>query len=212
MSNTISAAAAPSKRGRPSISRIDRNTIVEAALEIVDAEGPRALNLRRLAKALELDSPSSLYNYFKNKDELELALARHIVAKVRPPKTARIEWRTWVVDAAAAYHLTLLHHPKAIPLILELQPRTFGSQVFEFASQLMLDDGVASEDVEALFRAFEALAAGSAWNTAVKSGSTASHTAIDALDEQELDRWFRKACQALAEGLTPAYRSAGGGA
>lgn len=191
--------AAASKRGRPSVARADRESIVVAALKIVDADGPQALNMRRLARELNLDSQGSIYNYFKSKGEVEFAVAQHIVADIRSPKiTAGLDWQAWVIDAAAAYHRTLLQHPNAISLILELQPRTFGARVFAFAEKLMLDQGIAEQKVEDLFLAIQSLAAGSAWNAKVAANGAASGAERGAEpDQAALDRWFRRTCTIL---------------
>lgn len=191
-------AAAP-KRGRPSVARADRESIVAAALKIVDADGPEALNMRRLARELNLDSQGSIYNYFKSKRDVEFAVARYIVADIRPPTiTSNLDWRSWVIDASAAYHLTLLQHPNAISLILELEPRTFGSRVFAFAEKLMLDQGISKEAVEDLFLAIQSLAAGSAWNAKVATnGATSDQERGSEPDMQALDNWFRRTCMVL---------------
>lgn len=190
--------AAASKRGRPSVARADRESIVAAALKIVDADGPQALNMRRLARDLNLDSQGSIYNYFKSKSEVEFAVAQHVVADIRSPKiTSGLDWRAWVIDAAAAYHRTLLQHPNAISLILELQPRTFGSRVFAFAEKLMLDQGIPEQKVEDLFLAIQSLAAGSAWNAKVANGGASGPEQRAAPDPAALDAWFRRTCTIL---------------
>jgi AcrR family transcriptional regulator len=58
---------------------LTRLRIVELALEIIDAEGLDALNMRRLASAAGV-KPMSLYHHYSNKEAILLAVAESISA------------------------------------------------------------------------------------------------------------------------------------
>ncbi|WP_165350411.1 TetR/AcrR family transcriptional regulator [Xylanimonas protaetiae] len=79
----------PSRRGpRPTLS-VDR--IVEAAIELADAEGIGAVSMARVGKALGV-TPMALYRHVSNKDELLARLADTIAAD--PPVIPEdIGWR-----------------------------------------------------------------------------------------------------------------------
>ncbi|MGW2086499.1 TetR/AcrR family transcriptional regulator [Streptomyces sp. NPDC001880] len=52
---------------------LSQETIVEAALRILDSEGPRQLSMRRLAKELSI-TPMALYHHVRDRHELLLLL------------------------------------------------------------------------------------------------------------------------------------------
>jgi AcrR family transcriptional regulator len=63
-----------------------REAIVQAAEEIIETEGPEALNMRAVAERIDY-SASNLYEYFSSKEELLVAVVRealtHITMHVR---------------------------------------------------------------------------------------------------------------------------------
>ena len=79
----------PPRRGpRPTLS-VDR--IVEAAIELADAEGIAAVSMARLGKALGV-TPMALYRHIDGKDELLARLADSI-ATATPPIPPGTGWR-----------------------------------------------------------------------------------------------------------------------
>ncbi|MGW8376739.1 TetR family transcriptional regulator [Streptomyces sp. ODS28] len=70
------------KRRRPTRSGVvlSAETIVGKALELIDAQGDEALTVRRLGAALGAD-PSAVYRYFRNTDDLLLAVADRLIAE-----------------------------------------------------------------------------------------------------------------------------------
>src|SRR4051812_35412169 len=64
--------------------RLSRERILDAALALVDRDGPSALSMRRIAQELDV-WPMSLYRYFRDKDELLEALAETAVGEIAQP-------------------------------------------------------------------------------------------------------------------------------
>lgn len=94
---------------------MDRRTIVEAALSLLDEVGLDRLTVRRLAERLEVKSPA-LYWHFRNKQELLDQLAEHLRAPHSPP--ARDEdWRTWIARRAREQRALLLEHRDAARVV-----------------------------------------------------------------------------------------------
>jgi len=93
-------------------SRLSREGIVAAAIELADRDGLAALSMRRLAQHLSVDA-MSIYYHVKDKDALLAAMANAVVAKI-PVKASRSG--SWTDDARelimAARH-TMLSHPWA---------------------------------------------------------------------------------------------------
>lgn len=97
---------------------LTRERIVTAALQIVDTEGMRALSMRRLGTALQVD-PSSIYYHVPNKSALYDLVMDAVMSELDlsgddPQATAEER----VLLGVNAFAAALLAHPHAIPLIL----------------------------------------------------------------------------------------------
>jgi AcrR family transcriptional regulator len=99
---------------------LGRTVIVAAAVTVADAEGVRALSMRRLARSLGYEV-MSLYNHVANKDELLSSMVEAVVAEVDPadPDGPPLEAvRTMAVATRGA----LGRHPWAAELWLRYLP------------------------------------------------------------------------------------------
>jgi AcrR family transcriptional regulator len=141
-----------------------RFTVAEigaAALEIVDRQGLEGLSMRSLANALGT-GPMTVYNYVKNRDELEELVAEAIIGDVKlPAKSA--DWRADTAALATALWHGVRRHPNAIPLVLTR--RTLSSSSYAGADRLieaMGRGGLVGVDLLAAFRAVLSLIMGSA--------------------------------------------------
>src|ERR1700704_1331822 len=73
-------------------SDLSRSAIVERALSVMDAEGPDAVTIRRIAQEFGV-TPMALYWHVANKDELLAAMGDALLADVVPPP-ATGSWST----------------------------------------------------------------------------------------------------------------------
>ncbi|MFC5803598.1 TetR/AcrR family transcriptional regulator [Streptomyces formicae] len=104
---------------RPRKPLLSRDRIVGAASALVDAEGLEAVSTRRLAAELGVSGPS-LYNHFRNKDEILDAVADAVSAKVDLSMFDECDardWRTALHDWALSYRAALADHPHLVPLL-----------------------------------------------------------------------------------------------
>ena len=93
-------AAPVSRRNRPAKPALSLESIVDAALVILDADGLEAVSMRRVAQALDT-GPASLYVYVANRDELLALLLDRVAAEVRlPAPDDERPWRERLVDLA----------------------------------------------------------------------------------------------------------------
>lgn len=77
----MSTAAAPGTRTpRKGRQRLDRDTIIQAALDLTSEPGVRTLSVRDLGQRLGAD-PTAIYRHFRNKDELVNGLLDHLNAR-----------------------------------------------------------------------------------------------------------------------------------
>jgi TetR/AcrR family transcriptional regulator, tetracycline repressor protein len=78
-------------RRPPPRPQLSRETVVEAALQVVEAGGGDALTMRRVAERLGV-SPSALYGYVADKEELVQLVLEQIMSEL-PLPPASGDWR-----------------------------------------------------------------------------------------------------------------------
>lgn len=100
----------------PPKAKFARAQLQEAALAIVDKEGLPALSMRSLAAALGT-GPMTLYNYVKDRDDLDALVVEAVMAEVRLPRE-KGDWRADVTAIVEATWRTVRRHPNVIPLVL----------------------------------------------------------------------------------------------
>ncbi|GHA37211.1 TetR family transcriptional regulator [Streptomyces spiroverticillatus] len=104
---------------RPRKPLLSRDRIVETARALVDSEGLDAVSTRRLAAELGVSGPS-LYNHFRNKDEILEAVADTVSAKVDLSMFDAADGRDWrraLHDWALSYRAALTEHPHIVPVL-----------------------------------------------------------------------------------------------
>jgi len=99
---------------KPTRGKLSRETILDAALAIVDAEGLDALSMRKVGEALGVEA-MSLYNHVPNKAAMLDGLYERILSTVEPPPAART-WMDHVRHQGRALRAALAAHPNAIPI------------------------------------------------------------------------------------------------
>lgn len=100
----------------PPKAKFMRAQLQEAALGIVDREGLPALSMRSLAGALGT-GPMTLYNYVRDRDDLDALVVEAVLAEVRLPRE-KGDWRADVTAIVEATWRTVRRHPNVIPLVL----------------------------------------------------------------------------------------------
>lgn len=103
---------------RPRQALLSRQRIVDAATELIDAEGLGAFSMRRLAAELGVRGPS-LYNHFKTKDEILDAVADAITAKVDISYFAACDWADALRKWGRSYRDALARHPNIVPYLAQ---------------------------------------------------------------------------------------------
>jgi TetR/AcrR family tetracycline transcriptional repressor len=121
----------------PAKERLSRETIIDCALALADAEGLDAVTIRRLAQDQGV-TPMALYWHFRDKDLLLDGLAERVLSEVGLPEVAGLEepWDRRLRDLLSALLDVLRAHPALADLVqtrilgceagLELSERAFG--------------------------------------------------------------------------------------
>ncbi|MEV6191944.1 TetR family transcriptional regulator [Streptomyces sp. NPDC051920] len=110
--------------------RLTRERVLDAALDLVDREGPAALTMRRLGAELGVEA-MSLYRYAPGKnalldgvaEALFLELENHLAAAARPSAAAGPALRAELHRIALVTYRVCLDHPEGTLLIFSRMTR-----------------------------------------------------------------------------------------
>ncbi len=103
-------------RGRSGQPSLTREQIVRAAIELLDAEGPAGLSMRRLGTRLG-SGATSLYWHVAHKDELLELVVDEVLGEVYVPEVADTHWRIGLSVSVNGMRAMLLRHPWVIGLL-----------------------------------------------------------------------------------------------
>lgn len=119
---------------------LDAGVLGRAALAIVDADGLRALTMRRLARELGVD-PMAAYRHVKDKEALLDALMDQLLAGVElEGLQGSAEQR--LREGTRAVYDTLAAHPHAAPVLSARQWTTpAGTAIIEWGMALLVESG-----------------------------------------------------------------------
>lgn len=114
---------APTRGAGKRSRRVPRNTlsrerIVDAALALIDTEGPQAVTMPRLAASIGVGT-MSLYRHIQDKDDLVNAVAAHVLSGVSVPNGAPDDWEGRVVGYLRALRAQALAHPALSSILAE---------------------------------------------------------------------------------------------
>ena len=100
---------------------LSRERVVEAALQLIDAEGPEALTMRRLGRELGVEA-MSIYEYTSGKEELLEAVMERLLAELELPAPPEPGWKQRIAAVVDAWLRLAERHPKAFPLLYRERP------------------------------------------------------------------------------------------
>ncbi|MFJ9413186.1 helix-turn-helix domain-containing protein [Streptomyces sp. NPDC101227] len=101
------------KRRRPTSSGVvlSADLIVDTARQLIDAEGAGAFTVRKLGAALGAD-PSAVYRYFRNTEDLLLALADRLIGESMAGFASSGDWAADLRDFGLRAYRSALRHPQ----------------------------------------------------------------------------------------------------
>jgi AcrR family transcriptional regulator len=104
------------KRGPGRPARLSRESILEAALALLEREPHEPLSVARIAA--EVDAvPAALYRHFASLDELLDGVLGRVLGTARPEIRRRAAWPEQVRDWMASLRAHLLRYPALLPLL-----------------------------------------------------------------------------------------------
>ena len=132
---------------------LSHERILDAAQEVIDAEGESALTFRRLGTQLDAD-PTAAYRYFKSKDDLLLALGDRLLGEAMDQLSPGQTWRGDLTQLAHHLRDALVSHPRLAVLISVRT--TQGEQEargIEHILATLADAGLSTQDAVRVWRA-----------------------------------------------------------
>jgi len=165
---------------------VNRESIVDAALTIIDADGIAGLSLEAIATRLGVRGPS-LYYYFVDKSEILDAVTARVIGDLGVRRPAD-DWVEWLVDNGVEFQRRVMEHPRAASLLMEhLNPRA--SEVgFGHGAKLLAAAGVAPELQLLLLEGVQHLVWGSTLRRALDASRSAERESEPAAGHEPLTR------------------------
>lgn len=113
---------------------LDRESIVMAALSLLDRDGPGVLSARKLAAACGCEA-MSLYHHVQGMDELRDQVVDRLLGQLPLPAAGTADPAAEVRKLGVAYRALILAHPKVAPLVAEFPLRLPATQRLVMALQ-----------------------------------------------------------------------------
>ncbi|MFB4319835.1 TetR/AcrR family transcriptional regulator [Actinomadura sp. 21ATH] len=110
---------------------LTRDQIVQAAVELLDAEGLEGLNMRSLGRRLD-SAATAVYWHVKNKDDLVVLAGDRVWDEIALPDLDAVGWRAAAAALATGLHAMMTGHPWLV--------QAFGSHLFHGPGKARFDD------------------------------------------------------------------------
>ncbi|HEV3352172.1 MAG TPA: TetR/AcrR family transcriptional regulator [Acidimicrobiales bacterium] len=103
-------------RSRPETPPLTLETVVGAAVEVIEADGVGALTMRRLAARLGC-SPMALYRHVATKQDLIRAIGEHYLADIALPDTDGMAWDEAIIAVVSVLHHAVLEQAALVEIV-----------------------------------------------------------------------------------------------
>lgn len=132
---------------------LNRNSYIEAALEVIGDIGVDKLSMRNVASRLDV-SPMAMYKHFATKDELLAAAFEAFIARANVIPDNAMPWEQWVEHVARRMYQALCRELSWVPLLGSLR---FGAQADAVTGAFLGKLGSAGFSAEQSVSAFVAI-------------------------------------------------------
>ncbi len=131
--------------------------IVTECLAMLDEHGPAGLTFRKIGARLGVD-PTAIYRHFRNKDELILAIADHLMGQALDGFTPSEDWRDTIRDLLWRTRSVYLAHPHAAVLgTIRVTRREGEMRIVEIILAALEEAGFDGEEAARLYRVLDDL-------------------------------------------------------
>jgi TetR/AcrR family transcriptional regulator, tetracycline repressor protein len=127
--------------------KLQRDVVIQTALDLLDEVGIDGLSTRRLAEKLGVQSPA-LYWHFKNKRALLDAMAKAMMveAGMDQPVEPGADWREWIAEDARRFRRGLLARRDGARLHAGTRPEPEEFAAVESETALLCAQGLSPAD------------------------------------------------------------------
>jgi AcrR family transcriptional regulator len=135
--------------------RLSRARVIDAALQLMDAEGLDALTMRRLGRELGVEA-MSLYNHVHDKDDLLEGVCERVMSEFSFPQPTE-DWISTGKEAARSWRRLLKAHPNVLSLFAErTKPLSTPDALrpMEFALSVLMSAGLSDREALMAFHSF----------------------------------------------------------
>lgn len=136
--------------------RLTRDRVIEAAIQVMDAESLGAVSMRRVAREVGVEA-MSLYHHVRDKDDLLQGICDRVMSDFEFPQ-GEGDWEARCRAGARAWRQLLQRHPDLMRLFAETHgpsPQSADSlRPTEFALRLFREIGLTDRDSVQAFHAF----------------------------------------------------------
>lgn len=135
--------------------RLTRDRIIDAALQVMDADGLEAVSMRRVAREVGVEA-MSLYNHVRDKDDLLAGIRVRVFSQFAFPELGEDPYQNGR-RVAVAWRDLLKAHPNMLELLAEDHEPPSSLEAFramETALSVLRSMGVPPEEVVQVFHAF----------------------------------------------------------
>jgi AcrR family transcriptional regulator len=156
MSERVVPAPGARRRRRPTKQGVvlSEELIVETALRLLKEHGAAALTVRRLGAALGAD-PSALYRYFRDTDDLLLAIADELIGRTLKGWRRSGDWCADLRELGLRVHAGAMAHPQAAVLSsYRVTGRTNEIRTVETILGVLRDAGFPDREAVGIYHAF----------------------------------------------------------
>jgi AcrR family transcriptional regulator len=108
--------SARSPRRRTPRNTLNPDRILDAALALLDRDGPEAFTMRALATELGVGT-MAVYSHFRNKDEINDAVNDRLLSEIELPAPAGCAPCDQIIELCRSVYRLFSEHPAALPLL-----------------------------------------------------------------------------------------------
>ncbi|WP_280405103.1 TetR/AcrR family transcriptional regulator C-terminal domain-containing protein [Nocardia brasiliensis] len=189
------------------MAKLNRETVIAAALALLDEVGLDTVSTRQLAKRLGVEQPS-LYWHFRKKEDLlaamaEAAMAPHATA---PLPTAADNWQDWFRENTRSFRRTLLLRRDGARLHAGTHPGAGDLGRLEHKMAFLVAAGVPERDAQMAMLTASRFTVGAVLEEQADDGAAALVPDIPRIDHESA---FEAGLTLIVDGLAQRVERAG---
>ncbi|MGR6467189.1 TetR/AcrR family transcriptional regulator C-terminal domain-containing protein [Rhizobium sp. PAMB 3182] len=184
------------------MAKLNRETVIAAALDLLDEVGLEGISTRQLAKRLGVEQPS-LYWHFRNKEELlsamaETAMAPHATA---PLPTPADDWRAWFLDNTRSFRRTLLRRRDGAKLHAGSRPGATDMDRIAHKMAFLVASGLPERDAQMAMLASSHFTIGSVLEEQAEATSSTAERHVAEIPQIDREAAFEEGLKLIVDAL-----------